>query len=161
MKKFLMSLMLLAAPAFAQVQPNTPFPDQAVGITTQYDQASTTPLTGGVFYAKLTSRDKGILWYTLIKETAVDLKPKFAVQTQTETGVCVYTIKFAFFDVFTCGTGGIATAADNTGLSGTGQLLILKGFKNGLAVGVSGGPTYSGAQGKVTYPVGIVFGWGK
>lgn len=155
-------LSLVAAfAAFAQAQPNQAFADQQVGASVQYDQASSTPITGSVFYAKLTDRNLGIYSYTRIVETAVNLKPQFSVQTQTETGFCLYTAKFGAFDMFTCGTGGIAAAGGSTGPSGSGTVLVTKAIGKGWSVGVAGGPSYSGATGKVSYPVGLVFGWGK
>lgn len=147
--------------AFAQAQPNQPFADQTVGATIQYDQASSTPVTGSVFYAKLTNRDLGVYSFTRIVETAVNLKPRFSVQTQTETGFCIFTTKFGAFDVFTCGTGGLSAAGGNTGASGSGTVLVTKAIGRGWNIGVAGGPSYSGATGKVSYPVGLVFGWGK
>lgn len=158
---FLVFLFCGLPKATAQVQANQPFPDQFVGATLQYDQASSTPFTGGVFYGKLADKNLGAYSYTLIRETAITRKPTYNVQTQTETGFCIYTTKFGTFDVFSCGTGGIATAGGSTGVSGSGQLLITKALKQGWTVGIVGGPSYSGIQSKVTYPVGLVIGWGR
>ncbi|HVW10888.1 MAG TPA: hypothetical protein VHC90_20015 [Bryobacteraceae bacterium] len=151
----------LTVTATAQVQPNEPFHDQTVGASIQYDQGSSTPLTGSVFYAKLTDPTHGIFSYTRINETAVNLEPQFSVQTQTETGFCIFTTKFGTFDVFSCGSGGLATAGGSTGASGTGTVLVTKAIGKGWSVGVAGGPSYSGATGKVSYPVGLLFAWGK
>lgn len=151
---FLLSALSVAAQA-------PPLHDQEVGVTIDYDQASDAPVSGSAFYAKLTNVSLGLYSYTRIRETSINLRPKLAVQTQTETGFCLYTLKFGAFNVFTCGTGGISTAGDKTGISGGGNLLISKPIGNGWSVGLSAGPSFSGASGKVTYPVGLILSWGK
>lgn len=155
-KLFLLSV-FLALPLAAQ----TALPDQFVAAGGQYDQSSSPSANGFVAYAKLADKASGLYSYTRILETSVNLKPKFAVQTQTETGVCVFTKTFGVFDVFTCATGGIAAAGGSTGASASGSILITKQLGRGWTIGFAGGPSYSGVIDKVTYPVGIIFGWGR
>ncbi len=150
-----------AIAASAQVAPNQPFPDQFVSAGISYDQASVPAVSGFVAYAKLADKAHGAYSYTLIRETSIKLKPTATVETQTETGACLYTTKFGAFDVFSCGTGGLATGGGNTGFSASGTLLITKALSKGWTIGVAGGPSYSGVAAKVSYPISLVFGWGK
>ncbi len=146
----------------AQVQPNQQFHDQNVSVDLFYDQSATPTVQGGVSYSKLIDKDHGIYSYTRIHETSITLKPTPVIQTQTETGVCVYTTKFGVFDVFLCGSGGIATASSSVGLSGTGLGMAVTPLKNGWWIGLAGGPSYSAVdKGKTTYSLGLVAGWGR
>lgn len=156
MKLALLSI-FLALPVFAQTSPA--LPNQVVFISTQWDQASTPAFTGGVGYAKLISGS--VYTYTHIRETAVTFGSKPAIQTQTETGLCAYTFNFASINIYSCGTAGLATAGSSTGVSATGQVLATRAMgKKGFFVGGYGGPSYSGVLGRVSFPVGAVFGFG-
>lgn len=154
MKLALLSV-FLALPVFAQ-QPT--LPNQVVFISTQWDQASTPAVTGGVGYAKLIGA--GVYSYTHIRETSVTFGAKPLIQTQTETGACAYTFNFSSISVYSCGTAGFVAAGSSTGFSGSGQVLATKSLgKKGFFAGGYGGPTYSGITGKTTYPVGMVLGF--
>lgn len=134
-------------------------PNQVVFVSTQWDQASTPAFTGGVGYAKLVAGN--VYSYTHIRETALTFGAKPTIQTQTETGACAYTFNFAAISVYGCGSAGLATAGSSTGFSTTGQVLATKAIgTKGFFVGGYGGPSYSGVAGRVTFPVGIVFGFG-
>lgn len=154
MKLALLSV-FLALPVFAQ---NPSLPSQVVFASAQWDQASTPAVTGGVGYAKLIG--SGVYSYTHIRETAITLGNKPAIQTQTETGACAYTFAFSTAHVYSCGTVGLATAGASTGISTSGQVLVTNSIgKKGFFIGGFGGPTYSGVAGRVTFPVGMVLGF--
>lgn len=154
MKLALLSV-FLALPVFAQTLPN-----QVVFVTTQWDQASTPAFTGGVGYAKLLGSN--VYSYTHVRETVITFGSKPAIQTQTETGACAFTFNFASIGIYSCGTAGIATAGSSTGLSASGQVLATKPVgSKGFFIGGYGGPTYSGVLGKVSFPVGLVVGFGS
>lgn len=152
---------LLTVGAFAQAQPNQAFPDQVVGAAFEYDQAAAAPVAGSVFYAKLESQSIGLYSYTRIVEKSVSLKPKLAIETQTETGQCKYVTKFGAFDVFGCGTIGVATAADQAGISLGAFGMATKSLGKGWSLGFTAGAGRSGATGDTNYPVSLFVSWGK
>jgi hypothetical protein len=157
-----------AAPAHA-------FPDQIVAAGLNYSQGSVPATSGFLGYAKLASASSGIYSYSLVRETSINLftttpatatapaKSVFspAVQTQTETGACVFVRPIWSIDSFACGTGGLAAAGGSTGFSASGTVLLTKYIGKGFFAGFSVGPSYSAVAGKVSYPVGIVFLYGK
>lgn len=167
-------VLLAALSAFPLAAQSTqPFADQVVFGGLQYNQNSAPQFQGFAGYAKLVDGTAGIYSYTRFVESSVKLKPQFAVQTQTETGFCAVTDKwgsldvFAIFNrlgfthVFACATGGIAAAASSVGASGSGTLLLERDMAKGWKIGIAASPSYSAVTGKVSYPIGIVFGWGR
>jgi hypothetical protein len=153
-----------ATPVVASVSPINPFVSQFVGAGIGYSQAAAPQqLMGGVVYGKLLSAAAGTYSYTTISETQVHISPAFSVQTQTQTGGCVYTTSFAKFDIFTCAQVGVALAGGTTGVGAAGTFLAMRPIgTNGWQLGLVGGPSYSGAAGGgVSYPVGMIVGWGK
>ncbi len=158
MKKLFCILVMSVVGAFAQSPAPYVVPDQAVVIGGQYDQASTPAATGFVAYAhKVTDNS---LSYTKISETSITIAKKLAIETKTETGICVYTAPFASFRVFTCGTAGVSTVNGSVGFSGGGNLLAVRAVgSKGWFVGATAGPSYSAVVGKVTYPVGFLVGY--
>ena len=171
MKRLLLLATILAIPCFAQsstvataVVPATPFVNQLVGAGVGYSQQSSPQdIFGGVVYAKLLSAAAGTYSYTSITDTSVSIKPKFSVQTTTQTGGCVYTTKFGGWNVFTCAQVGIALASGTTGVGATGTIIAQKPIgAKGWQLLLAGGPAYSGAAGGgVSYPIGVIVGWGK
>lgn len=159
--KTLLFAVLLTLPIFGQVTSSSAFPDQVISAGIAYNQQSSPNVAGFVAYGKLINRNQGVYEYTKINETSIQIKPKLAVQTQTETGLCAYIHSIGVFDVFGCATGGLATAADNAGISGSGNLLVTKSLPKGWFVGMTGGPSYSGVTNTVAYNISLVFGWGK
>ena len=141
-------------------------PDQFVGGGVHYNQQSSPNLSGFVGYAKKINADRGIYSYTLIRETSLTLKPKAQLQTSTETGAAWHVGKFGAFELFALGTGGIAAAGGvqgtNTGFAGSGGALAVKQLSGGWFIGASAWAAYSSIPGAgVSYPVGLVLGWGK
>ena len=168
---------LSTAFAFGQTTaaPAQPFPDQIVAAGLSYSQGSVPATSGFLGYAKLANAASGIYSYSLVRETSINLftttaatattaaKSVFspAVQTQTETGACVFVRPFWGIDSFACGTGGLAAAGGSTGFSASGTALFTRYIGKGFFAGFSVGPSYSAVAGKVSYPVGIVFLYGK
>lgn len=157
MKLALLSI-FLAIPLAAQTV--TGFPDQVIVAGASFNQQSAPQLSGFFAYAKLASAS-GIYSYTRISETSVQLKPSIAVQTQTETGLCIYTHTFGAFKLFSCATGGLSAAGGSAGGSATGTLLATKDIGKGWSIGLAAGPSWSGVTGVVSYPVGLIIGWGR
>jgi hypothetical protein len=177
--------LLCSAALFAQVAvtpvalPATPgqsvadLPNQAVFGGLQYNQSSSPQSQGFAGYAKLVDASAGVYSYTRFVETSVKLKPQLAIQTQTETGICSVTSAWGGFDIFSplksigfdhvfaCATGGIAAAGGSVGASGSGTLLAMKALQKGWTIGIGVSPSYSSVTGRVSYPVGLVIGWGK
>ena len=159
---FCLLFLLAVFSIFAQ----TALPDQFVGGGLHYAQQSSPNLSGFVGYAKQIDKERGVYSYTLIRETSLTLKPKAQLQTSTETGVAVFVGKFGAFQLFGLGTGGIAAAGStqgtNTGFAGSGGALAMKSLPRGWYIGASAWAAYSSIPGAgVSYPVGLVIGWGK
>lgn len=159
---FCLLLLLAVFSALAQ----SALPDQFVGGGLHYAQQSSPNLSGFIGYAKQIDKDRGIYSYTLIRETSLTLKPKPQLQTSTETGAAWHVGKFGAFDLFALGTGGIAAAGGvqgtNTGFAGSGGALAVKPLPHGWFIGASAWAAYSSIPGAgVSYPVGLVVGWGK
>lgn len=164
----LVIITLMASFAWGQtvptpVSPANPFVNQFVGAGIGYSQQATQGIFGGVVYGKLLSTAAGTYSYTTIVDTQVSIKPKFSVQTSTQTGGCVYTTSLAGFNIYTCAQVGVALAGGTTGPAAAGTMLAMKPIgKSGWQLGLTAGPSYSGASGGgVTYPFGAIIGWGK
>ncbi|HXJ38749.1 MAG TPA: hypothetical protein VNH18_05695 [Bryobacteraceae bacterium] len=156
----LVAVIALGMPLLAQDAP----PDQIIVGGLHYDQQSTPNLSGFVGYGKHIAT--GTYSYTLIRETSLTLKPKPQLQTSTETGVAVHVGKFGAFELFGLATGGIAAAGSatgtNAGFAGSGGVLATKALSRGWFIGASAWAAYSSIPGAgVSYPVGLVIGWGK
>ena len=144
----------------AQAVPNTPFPDQFVAVTVDYNAPNTTtPISGSVAYGKLTNASLGVYSFTQITETSITTKP-VSIQTLTQTGIGAFLFKLGAFDVFGTAVGGLATAGSSTGPAAGGKIHAFKSLGKGWFIGFSGGPQYSGPAG-LGANFGIDFGYGK
>ena len=160
----LLSLPLLVAQSTTPLQPANPFVNQFVGAGIGYDQnAAPQQIFGGMVYAKLLSAAAGTYSYTTVSETSINLHPKFAVQTSTQTGGCVYLTSFSSWNVFTCAQVGIALSGGTAGPAAAGTILAMKPLgTKGWQVALAGGPSYAGSSGgSVSYPIGVIFGFGS
>lgn len=171
MNKALRSLVLIVFFALAAFAQNALLPDQFVGAGLHYSQQSSPNMSGLVAYAKLVDRDHGVYSYSLIRESSIFVpntgktlaQRVQAMQTSTETGAAVHMpVRFGAFDLFALGTGGLASTGPNTGIAGSGGVLATKGIGKGWYIGLSAWAAYADIPGAgISYPVGLVIGWGK